>query len=62
MTFKGKRAELYSDTKQIIRHFRTKTDIVNAQVHGSGDDSIIALTCKDGKTYLYKSNGQVVRR
>jgi len=39
-----------------------QTDIVNAQVQGSGDDAVVALTMKNGKTYLYKSNGTLIRR
>lgn len=62
VNFKGKNAKLYSDTKQIIRQFRMMSDIVNAQVSGTGNDAIIAITMKNGKTVLYKSNGQLVRR
>lgn len=62
MTFKNKQASLYTDTKQIIRQFRTNCDIVNAQVSGSGKNAIVALTMKNGKTILYRSDGTVIRR
>jgi hypothetical protein len=62
MTFKGKNAKLFADDKTIIRHFRAKADIVNAQVQGYGKDAVVALTTKDGKTILYKSDGTIIRR
>lgn len=63
MTFKGRRACLYSDTKEIIRHFNVNADIVNAQITGnSSKDVVIALTMKNGKTILYKSDGTIIRR
>lgn len=62
VNFKGKTAQLYTDEKKIIRQFRTNADIVNAQVSGKGKDALVALTMKNGKTVLYKSNGQIVRR
>ena len=62
VNFKGKTAQLYTDEKKIIRQFRTNAEIVNAQVSGKGKDALVALTMKNGKTILYKSNGQIVRR
>lgn len=62
VSFKGKTADLYNNSKQIIRRFRAATEIVNAQVQTSGKDTFVAITMKDGKTLLYKSNGQLVRR
>lgn len=62
VNFKGKIADLYSNSKQIIRRFRTASEIVNAQVQDAGKDTFVAITTKDGKTLLYKSNGQLVRR
>lgn len=61
-SFKGKTVELYSDTKQIIRKFRVQADVVNAYITGSGKDACVAITMKNGKTVLYRSNGQLVRR
>ena len=62
VNFKGKVAQLYTNEKKIIRQFRAAAEIVNAQIQGSGKDAIIAITMKNGKTVLYKSNGQLVRR
>jgi len=61
-TFKGKRCDLYNQNKQLIRRFNMKADIVNAQIQSAGQDTYVAIVCKDGKTFLYKSNGQLVRR
>ncbi len=61
VNFKGKTAKLYKNNKQILRQFRVRADIVNAQIQGSGENAIVAITMKDGKTILYKSNGTVIR-
>lgn len=62
VNFKGKTAQLYTDTKQLVRRFRASSDIVNAQVQGAGDTAVVALTMKNGKTVLYKSDGTLLRR
>ena len=62
ITFKNRQASLYNDTKQIVRQFRTNSDIVNAQVSGSDKNAVIALTMKNGKTVLYRSDGTIIRR
>lgn len=59
-TFKGKIADLYNDNKQLIRRLRASNDIVNVQVQGTGANATIAVTMKNGKTILYKSNGQIL--
>lgn len=61
VTFKHKEVDLYNQNKQFIRRFRMKSDVVNAQVQKAGQDTIVAITTKDGKTYVYKSNGQLLR-
>ena len=60
-TFSGKRVDLYNYNKQLLRRYNMKADVVNAQVSGSGKDAYVAIVTKDGKNYLYKSNGQLVR-
>lgn len=62
VNFKGKVAKLYTDYKVLVRQFRAQSEIVNAQVQGSGSNATVALTMKNGKTILYKSNGQIIRR
>ncbi len=62
VSFKGKSAELRTFDKRIVRKFTMKADIVNAQVQGSGKEAYVAITCMDGKTYLYTSEGRLVRR
>lgn len=61
VNFKGKTAKLYKDNKQIVRQFRVQSEIVNAQVNGAGETAVVALTMKNGKTVLYKSNGTILR-
>lgn len=47
---------------KFVRRFTARADVVNAVVNGSGQNSTIAITTKDGKFEIYKSNGTVVRR
>lgn len=61
-SFSGKHVDLYDEYKRIIRRYNLHADVVNAQVSGAGQDAVVAIVCKDGKTYLYKSNGQLIRR
>ena len=60
-TFSGKHVDLYNYNKQLIRRYNMKAEVVNAQVSGSGKNAYVAIVCKDGKNYLYKSNGQLMR-
>lgn len=60
--FKGRTCDLYNDTKQIIRRFRVSNEIVNVQVQGSGKNATVAITMKNGRTWLYKATGQIIRR
>ena len=62
VTFKGQQAMLYNSYKQIIRKFNVGAEIVNAQVAGSGKDTYVAIVTKDGRSYLYRSDGVLVRR
>ena len=61
-TFLGKKVDLYNYNKQLIRRFNMKSEVVNAQVTGAGKEAYVAIVCKDGRNYLYKSNGQLVRQ
>lgn len=60
--FKKKKVDLYNQYKQLIRRFNVKADVVNAQVTGAGQECYVAITMSNGKTELYKSNGQLVRK
>ena len=62
VTFKGQQAMLYNSYKQIIRKFNVDSEIVNAQVSGNGKDTYVAIVTKDGRSYLYRSDGVLVRR
>lgn len=62
VNFKGNCADLYTDTKQIIRRFHVSNEIVNVAISGNGNDATIAITMKNGKTIVYKANGQIVRK
>ena len=61
-TFKNKRVDLYNEYKQLISRFNMKAEVVNAQVQGAGKECFVAITMNNGKTELYKSNGQLVRK
>ena len=60
--FNGKTCNLRNLEKKIIRRFIMQSDIVNAQVSGFGDDAIVAIVCKDGHSYIYSSDGRLIRK
>ena len=62
VSFKGKQVDLFDYNGKFVRRFNTRAEVVNAVVNGAGKDSTIAITMKDGKFEIYKSNGTVVRR
>ncbi len=63
--FNGKQVTLYSDARYIMRRFNVPHNVVNVQVSGRDDDisnGSIAITMDNGRTWLYKTNGVLVRR
>jgi len=60
--FMGKTCNLRNLEKKIVRRFIMQFDIVNAQVSGAGDDAIVAIVCKDGHSYVYSSDGRLIRK
>jgi hypothetical protein len=60
--FKGKDVDLFNSDGKIIRRFKARAEVVNAQITSSSSEPIIAITTKDGKFELYKANGTVIRR
>lgn len=60
--FVGKTCNLRNLEKKIVRRFIMQSDIVNAQVSGAGDDAIVAIVCKDGHSYVYSSDGRLIRK
>lgn len=61
-SFIGKTCELRTLQRRIVRKFIMQADIVNAQVQDAGDETYVAITCKNGITYLYTSDGRLIRR
>jgi len=60
--FKGKEASLLDQEGKLIRKFKAKAEIVNAQITKSSTNPIIAITTKDGKFELYRADGVLIRR
>lgn len=61
-SFKGKAVELRNMEKRLIRKFMMKSDVVNAQVSGYGENSQVAIVMKDGNTYVYSASGRLIRK
>lgn len=60
--FKGRSVDLFDYNGKIIRRFMTTADVVNAQVNGTGSNTTIAVTMKNGKFIIYKADGTIVRK
>lgn len=59
----GTTAKIYTHTKQLVRTIHVRNPIVGVQVTGdSTTEAMVAIAQSNGKTDLYKSSGQVVRR
>ena len=48
--------------KRLIRRFSMSADVVNAQVSGYGDDTVIAIVMNNGQTHVYSASGRLIRR
>lgn len=59
--FKGKETSLYDQNGSLIRKFRSRCDVVNAQITYAGQNPTVAITLQDGKYELYKVNGELMR-
>ena len=59
----GTRVKVYNQYKQIVRTINVRYDVVGVQISGdSPADAMVAIAQSNGKTDLYKSSGQLVRR
>lgn len=59
----GKRVVIRTETKQFVRQINARCDVIGVQVSGdSTSDAMVAIAMSNGKTDLYRSSGQIVRR
>ena len=59
----GKRVVIRTETKQFVRQINARCDVIAVQVSGdSTSDAMVAIAMSNGKTDLYRSSGQIVRR
>ena len=59
----GTRVQVYNQYKQIVRTINVRYDVVGVQISGdSPTDATVAIAQSNGKTDLYRSSGQLVRR
>ena len=60
--FKGKNVDLYDENGSIIRRFKARSEVVNAQITKNNNNPVVAITTKDGKFEMYKADGSLIRR
>ena len=59
----GKKVAIYNHNRQLIRQFNTRYDVVGVQVSGdSPTEAMVSIAMSNGRTDLYKSSGQLMRR
>mgnify|MGYP003334155294 CR=1 FL=1 len=59
----GKQVTVYNHNKQLIRRFNARYDVVGVQVSGdSPTEAMVAIAMSNGRTDIFKSSGQLVRR
>ena len=62
VSFKGRQVDVFDYSGKFVRRFNARAEVVNAVVNGSGKDSTVAITTKDGRFEIYRSDGSVIRR
>ena len=59
----GTTAKIYNQNKQLVRVLHVKDTIVGVQVSGdSTTEGTVAIAQSNGKTWLYKTSGQLIRK
>ena len=59
----GKKVTLCTDTRTQFRKINVPHNVVGVQVSGdSRTDAMVAIAMDNGRTYLYKSSGTLVRQ
>jgi len=58
----GKSVAIYTETRTLVRRFSVDRPIISVQCGGEGDNAQVAITMDNGKTSLYRWNGQIIRR
>ena len=62
VSFSGRQVDVFDYAGKFVRRFNARAEVVNAVVNGSGKDSTVAITTKDGRFEVYRSDGSVIRR
>lgn len=62
VAFKGKEVSIFFQDGSLLRRFKAKAEIVTAQITKSNTNPVVALTTKDGKFELYRTDGTLIRR
>lgn len=58
----GKQVKIYTETRQFMRMFNARSNVIGVQCSGDGNDARIAIAMDNGKTDLFTGTGQLVRR
>ena len=59
----GKKVTLSTDAKTLFRQIYVPHNVVGVQVHGdSRTDAMVSIAMDNGRTWLYKSSGTLVRQ
>ena len=59
----GKTVTIRNHNQQMVRRINVRYDVVGVQVSGDSEtDAMVAIAQSNGRTDLYKSSGQLVRR
>lgn len=57
----GKTTKLYRDNRQLWRVFNTSSNVQCAYVSGEDNEARVSITLANGRTLLYRGNGQLLR-
>jgi len=61
--WEGRKVTVYTETKRIVRKFLMPAAVVGVQVSGDSEtEGRVAIAMDNGRTWLYKTNGQLIRK
>ena len=59
----GNRVSVYNHNKQFVRRINGRHDVIGVQISGDSEtEAMVSIAQSNGRTDLYKSSGQLVRK
>ena len=60
--YKDRNVNVFDQDGKLIRRFKAKAKVVNAQITGPHQNPNIAVSTEDGKVAIYSTSGMIIRQ